>query len=185
MATISAPRGRTRRRGTGMVLLVRLVLTVLVAAPFVALALLGVDDWHHVGPQAVDGVSTSTRCRYSDLGEPTACFGDFTSDDGTLTLHGVEIRLERELPHTGPATAAPAGGSWVALGAGGGRMVPLLVQQAGTVSLVWFIAYGLTIMGLIWLMVLWTARQVGRAFALAAGPAGPAGAARDPRVTGA
>lgn len=163
------------RSGDRMVLLVRLVLGVLVAAPFVALALLGVDDWHHVGPDAVPGTSTSTHCRYDDLGSPIACSGDFTSADGTLVLHGVEIRLEKELDHVGPASAAASGGSWVAGGQGRGRMVPLLVRQAAATSLVWLVVYGVTILGLVALAVGWTVRQVGRAVSTA-GRGGTAGA---------
>ncbi|MGN8245810.1 hypothetical protein ACTHAM_002935 [Cellulomonas soli] len=143
--------------------LVRLVLAVLVAAPLVALTLMGVDDWHHVDTRSVPGVSTTTHCRYAE-GDPVACFGSFTSDDGTLVLHDVEIRLDRTPDRTGPASAAPSGGSWVAAGTGSGRVVALLVAQALSTAGVWLIAYGVTIAALIWLVLLWTARQVGRAF---------------------
>jgi hypothetical protein len=165
MTTSTTLGRRIRRSGSRMLLLVRLVLAVLLAAPVVALALMGVDDWHHVGPRAVAGVSTSTHCRFDEFGDPTVCFGDFSSDDGAMVLHDVEVRLEQELGHTGPATAAPSGGSWVASGESRWRMVPLVVRQVASTSAVWLLAYGVTIMGLISLVVLWTARQVGRTLA--------------------
>ena len=165
MTTSTSLRRRIRRSGDRMVLMVRLVLAVLVAAPFVVLALLGVDDWHHVGPQSVTGVATSTHCTYDEFGEVSRCVGDFSSDDGTVVLPGVELRLETALAHTGPASAAPTDGSWVAVGTGRARMVPLLVRQLGSVSLVWFVVYAVTIVGLIGLLLAWTARQVGRVVA--------------------
>ncbi|WP_448630102.1 hypothetical protein [Cellulomonas soli] len=159
-----SPHRQIRRSGRRLHVLVRTVLTVLVAAPFVALTLLGIDDWHHVGPHAIDGTATTTHCRKGD-GDITACFGTFTSLDGTLTLRDVEIRLDRQPDHTGPATAAPGGGGWVAAGEGRGRMIALLIAQALTVSGIWLIAYGVVIAGLITLVVSWTVRQLGRALA--------------------
>jgi hypothetical protein len=158
-----APNRQIRRSGRRLSALVRTVLAVLVAAPVVALTLLGVDDWHHVGPEAVAGTSTTTRCLPNDE-DAFACYGTFVAHDGSLTLREVEIRLDRVPGRVGPATAAPGGDSWVAAGEGRGRMVPLLVAQALTVSGVWLVAYGLVILGLVTLMVAWTARQVGRAF---------------------
>lgn len=159
-----SPHRQIRRSGRRLAVLVRTVLVVLVAAPVVALVLFGVDDWRHVGPEAVAGTSTTTRCRQAD-GGIVACYGTFTAHDGSLTLQDVEIRLDREPDRTGPATAAPGGGRWVAAGEGPGRMVPLLVAQALTVSGVWLVAYGLVMAGLVTLLVAWTVRQVGRAFA--------------------
>lgn len=165
MATDTTLSRRIHRSGTRMIVLLRFAIAVLVAAPFVALAVMGVDDWRHVGPDAIAGVATSTHCRYDDLGETIACSGDFVSDDGTVVLRDVAVRLEPDLGHTGPATTAPSDRSWVASGAGRWRVVPLLLGQAANASVVWIVAYGVTIMGLMYLVVVWTARQVGRTIA--------------------
>ncbi len=153
-------------RGSGRRLLlgVRAVLVLLFVVPVVVLAVCAWTDWQHVGPDAVPGVSTSTHCRYVDGDVVIACYGDFVSDDGSITLHDVQIRLEvEEGGHTGPATASRTSHQWVVLGTSGARVWILLLRQVMSVSAVWLLAYAGTIVGLIVTTVVWAGRQVARA----------------------
>jgi hypothetical protein len=170
MTPRSPQAARVHRSGRRLLLGVRVVLVLLFLVPVAVLALCGWTDWQHVGPDAISGTSTSTRCRYGDADAVIACYGDFVSDDGTLALHDVQIRLEDlEDGHTGPATASRTSHRWVVLGTSHARVWTLLLQQAMGVSLVWLLAYGGVIMGLVVVTVAWTGRQVGRAFGAATG----------------
>lgn len=170
MTPPSPQAARVRRSGRRLLVGVRAALVLLFLVPVAVLALCGWTDWQHVGPDAISGTSTSTRCRYGDADSVIACYGTFVSDDGSLTLHDVEIRLEvSEDGHTGPATASRTSHRWVVLGTSHARVWTLLLRQAMGVSLVWLVAYGGLVMALVLVAVAWTGRQVGRALGGAAG----------------
>lgn len=166
---------RIRRSGRRLLLGVRAVLALLVAAPFVVLAVCGWIDWQHVGPDSIRGTSTSTHCRYGDGGVVNACYGTFASDDGSLTLPDVWIRMEnRDVGSSGPATASRTSHRWVVLGTSQARVGTLLLQDAMGVSFVWVFVYAAVIVGLVAVTVLWAGRQVGRALnGRLTGPRGP------------
>lgn len=169
MPAVNDARRQIRRSGRRVAMLVRVVLALLVAVPILILVRYGIDDWDHVGPDSVQGISTSSYCRELD-GMVEECFGDFRSDSGDLVLHDVSLRGEVTADgHRDVATAARDGGHWVALGTSHYRIAGLLFGQITGVGMVWILVYAGTIGALLVFLVMWTGMQVGRAFE-AAGP---------------